>query len=977
MAERVELVLAGGFEAAWAAVRPWFARAQRAALLAATPWVVLTPNRTMGHALKARLLADGLHLGGVFFWTPGELRDHLRRQHPEAPHLAVREHLHLLLASAASGPDAPREPGRLMRALDQLRGAGCGAAELDFAPAEQWAARLDADLAAAGWTTVQAFDWSLAANPPANALHHLLLLGFDAAHWELWALLQAAVRAAGHALVVLTPPRSKAEELDQVWIGSWEQAFGPAEPGDGTTPPTPFHALAQRMENPGSAADDGPVNSPPLRIGRTAREQAEAIVAQALAYACEPEAQRIGLVFPGPGPLAREVSALLLRRGVPHFDAFGHSAPPPAPAERWHAWIALQRAPLLESARRLVTLDPAAAPPERFERELARAETEVLVDDLDVVRQRLLDSGAPAALETAQFLARYTRLPAEATLDGFTAATREAWRKLGWPDLVAELDAQVRALAPLAARRLASGAWLDWLESVAPRPALLRAADAANPLARIHVLGYAQAEGLPWTHLVLAGLNEGEWPPALEPSGFLSEDRIAALNRAAITQGNQGEGHATVKPGRAILPGGYERREVQRRQFYNLVETPTHGLALACALEGEDGSGRSLPASDFLSHLYFCARGEPLSEGAMQAHAARTRAWLARWPAPPAVAPPEQPVPVAHAGAAYRARRNPGAFGPYECAFAGPPPKPAQLSCKAWEAALRDPAAAWFKTYLGVEPAGDFSGGELWPITRGTWVHRWLAAALCEVRGRFEARHGGAALLDRVRRSAAATQRAIAHSFSAAGRAEPQWWRARLAQAEWMALQFAQRLAELSDWPQAAVEWTLPATSGLCTTGGRLALRGRIDVLFAREQADAIPRAGWVVDFKTGQEKPLSERTLADRLRSGHGIQIALYALALADAGAEDVQVSLLTPEDEVKPQAGLNAIRAQDALWAALARMQDTGIFGITGALRSEYGVSLELPLATLAVEPALLDEKWALTHPALAGEEDSDGAD
>ncbi|HMP75613.1 MAG TPA: PD-(D/E)XK nuclease family protein [Kiritimatiellia bacterium] len=977
MAQRVELVLANGFEAAWAAAHPWFARARREALLAHTPWVVLAPNRTMGHALKARLLADGMHLGGVFFWTPGELRDHLRRQLPDAPHLAVREHLHLLLASVANGPDAPREPGRLMRALDQLRGAGCGAAELDFAPAEQWAARLDADLQAAGWTTVQAFDWKLAANPPSSAIHHLLLLGFDAAHWELWPLLQAAVRASDHALVLLTPPRSKAEELDQVWIGSWEQAFGAAEPGDGASAATPFHPLAQRMENPEGATAGDPANIPPLRIGRTLREQADAIVAQALAYVCEPEAQRIGLVFPGPGPLAREVSALLLRRGVPHFDAFGHSAPPPPLAERWQAWIALQRAPLVESVRRLVAIDPSAAPPERFENELARAETDVLVDDIDVVRQRLLDFGSPAAMESAHFLARYVRLPADATLDGFTAATREAWLKPGWTDLVTELDAQVHALAPLAARRLSLGAWLDWLESVAPRPALIRAPDAANPLARIHVLGYAQAEGLPWTHLVLAGLNEGEWPPALEPSGFLSEDRIAALNRAAITQGNQGEGHATVKPGRAILPGGYERREVQRRQFYNLVETPTHGLALACALEGEDGGGRVLPASDFLSHLYFCARGEPLSESTMHAHAARTRGWLARWPAPPSIEPPEQPVPVAQAAAAHRARRSAGPFGPYECAFSGPPPKPAQLSCKAWESAVRDPAAAWLKTYLGVQPVPDFSSGELWPITRGTWVHRWLAAALCAVRGRFETRHGGAALLDRVRQSATATQRAIAHSFTAAGRAEPQWWRARLAQAEWMALQFAQRLAELSDWPQAAVEWTLPATSGMRTKGGRLALRGRIDLLFAREPADAIPRAGWVVDFKTGQENPLSERTLPRSLCGGHGIQIALYALALADAGAEDVQVSLLTPEDDVKPQVGLNAIRAQDALWTALARMQDTGIFGITGQLRSEYGVSLELPLATLAVEPALLDEKWALTHPDLAGVEDSDGAD
>ena len=45
-------------------------------------------------------------------------------------------------------------------------------------------------------------------------------------------------------------------------------------------------------------------------------------------------------------------------------------------------------------------------------------------------------------------------------------------------------------------------------------------------------------------------------------------------------------------------------------------------------------------------------------------------------------------------------------------------------------------------------------------------------------------------------------------------------------------------------------------------------------------------------------------------------------------------------------------------------------------GAVRSEYGVSLELPLATLPVEPDTLEEKWALTHPGLCVAEEEDEA-
>jgi len=535
MAQRVQLWMGGGFDAVWTLARPWFDDAAKRALLARAPWVVLTPTRAAAHALKARLLAGNRSLGGVYFWTPGDLRDHLRRLQRDTPHIAVREHLHLLLASADTGHEAPREPARLMRALDQLCAAGCAPDALDFPPAEALARTLAADLERANWTTVQALDWTLARHPPEGALERLLVLGFDAAHWELWPLLLAGVCSADHASVLLTPPRTKAEELDQIWIGSWEHILGDAEPLPGAgAAAAPFQCLAQRMEHPEGATGPLPDTRPVVHIGRTLRDQAEAIVAQALAFSCEQAADRIGLVFPGPGPLAREASALLLQRGVPHFDTFGHTAPPTAAAERWRAWITLQRQPLVESVQRLLALDPHAAPPEELEDELGRAQADVLVDDLAVLRQRMRDSGRPGALAAADFLARYAPLPAKGTVRELADATRAQWQALRWDDVIPALDGQLLTLAPLAARPLALSHWLDWLASIAPRPAPVRTPDAANPLAHIHLVSYAQAEGLPWSHLILTDLNESRWPPPPETSGFLSEDRIAALNRDAI-----------------------------------------------------------------------------------------------------------------------------------------------------------------------------------------------------------------------------------------------------------------------------------------------------------------------------------------------------------------------------------------------------------------------------------------------------------
>jgi hypothetical protein len=965
----VHLKLGAGFEAVWSVARPWLDAAARRALLAEQPWTVLTPHRAHAHALKARVVEEGLSLGAVFFLTPGEARDRLRNCASDARPLAVREHLHLLLAALMQNMDSPlREPARLMRALDQLAAGGWTARELGFPPAEPLAAALEKAIADAGWITVQHADRRLLAAPPQDAFDRLLIVGFDAAHWELLPLLIAAARSARETTVVLTPPRSKAEALDQAWIGTWEQAFGAAEPIDADPGSGPFAALALRMENPALPIPEGP--RPLFRVGRTLREQADAAIAQALAFACEPGANRIGIVLPGPGPLAREVSAGLLRRGIPHFDAFGHTPPPGDAARRRRAWVAFQRAP---SAQTLLRLPDAARATERamLINELYRAFTEMLTDDLAVLRARLIDSEREDARESARALDRYAQLPARADLRTFAAATREAWSALGWDDLLPAFDAQWRDIEPLAHLEIGAPAWLDWLDATAPAPAPLRAPDAANPLARIHVLAYRQAEHLPWTHLILAGLNEGEWPPPADAGGLLAEERIADLNRAALEVGSQGEGHITARADRALMLGGIERREVQRRQFYNLVETPTRGLAALCALERDDGSGRVAPASDFLSHLYFSATDEPLTEDRMRALCARTRGWLDRLPLPHPIAAPPQPAPVEWVGRAYRARRAPRPFGEYECSFTSPPPIPVQLSCKQWEQAIRDPAATWFSLFLGVAAPPDFRDENPYPLARGTWTHRVLADALCDARNRFERRYSGTKLVERVRRASAAQRGAILRAFAAAGFSEPQWWRAAYNQTEWLALLFARRLADVEDWPFAAVEWHLPRDIAVPLADGALVLRGRIDALFARALPNApVPSEVWIVDYKTGNESALTERKLPNALRDGRGVQIGLYALAMAALGAENVSVSLLTATDTAKPQVSLAALKAEDRFWNGLVRMQQAGIFGMRGELRAEFGVSLKLPLATLPVEPDLLEGKWALTHPALGKE-------
>ena len=119
------------------------------------------------------------------------------------------------------------------------------------------------------------------------------------------------------------------------------------------------------------------------------------------------------------------------------------------------------------------------------------------------------------------------------------------------------------------------------------------------------------------------------------------------------------------------------------------------------------------------------------------------------------------------------------------------------------------------------------------------------------------------------------------------------------------------------------------------------------------------------MDYKTGSRKALS----AKKLRGGDGVQLALYALALRANG-----VSLLTPDLALDaPQLTFDELTAQTRLWRGLHRMQESGVFGLRGALRDEFAFRGDYPLATLAIDEAVLDEKWTRTHPDLCAEEES----
>ena len=960
---------------------PWLEKTARTAVQTLQPTAVLVPFRSDAYFLKARALSAGRGLLGVHFLTPGELRDRLARHVGLAARVPLREHLHLLLAAAAerrggAGASVAAAPDHLLKAIDLLSAGGWSFGEAGPVALRPVVAEFEKLVEHAGFQLMHHADSALLARarsaPP--LFSSLFIIGFNGLHWPLWPLLAAGTHTAEETTVCLADPRAEAETLDATWIGTWEEEFGTAAPVAADDAPCPFADLLRLPESKGEAAQRQrePARNVEFLIGQNTAEQAQAIVAKALHFLADPACERLGILFPAAGALSRRVAALLAERAVPHNDGLAHHAPGPLEDAAWPAWLELQESPRLPALLRFLRAQPeqpfAGLPLAEAADALTRIFNDLLIDDLAVVAEYLARHPRKRhAVALGAGLRALPFLPEQATLAEFIERSDAVFRSLGWvarAEELARLAADWRGSPRLAVSR---HVWLRWLAETLVSWRAERAEGGNHPYSRVHLLPCTQAASQAWTHLIAAGLSEGQWPPAIEDSGFLGEEEIDALNRRigvlnkrATAQGSQGEGHETAQPGKALCLGPAQRRELALRQFLNTLESATIAIAATAQLFDEAAPERRLNPSDFFTRLYFCARGRAVSQDAMTALRDETARWLAAgglW---------KKSVPDLAAGqqtrTAFNARRDAAQpFGEYEFALRTPLARPVRLAATEWENALKTPALVWMGDLLGVA-ASDAGDETPWSLATGQWVHQWLRAIsdATEQNG-FAPLPPPPLLLARVHEHAAAFRERVRAVLAACDRTAPDWWLSAWQQALHIAERLAQRVAAVEGRTHLATEWKLADTAILLGDGAQLHVNGRIDLILTTAPT---PDDAWIVDYKTGNRKALTTK----KLSGGDGLQLALYALALRARG-----VSLLTPAlDLAGPQLTLADLTAQAWLWRGLHRMQETGVFGMHGSLRDEFAFRGDYPLATLAIDEGVLDEKWALTHPDLTTAED-----
>jgi hypothetical protein len=979
--------------AVWAeAVEPWLrARGKQ--------WrerrAVLVPNAAWAAALKAQAVENGLPIIGVNWFTPGKFRAQALRMRAGSPvRVALREDLHLLIELAAAGlPENPlaraygADAAPFQELLDALDGVGWSAEVLPDAAARELAAAAGNLRKKAGWLTAAEADRSLLAAVAGDSElrmgEHLLAVGFGPGDWALRPLLEAATGLYAEAEFVLEVV-DFAQSAAAAWVGTWEEKAGSAEwleaPVEkrGRFAELALALAEKRAEEatlrPGAGLVSGPM--PQMFLAEDLQAEADLVVALALRFLNEAGegTARVGVVVgPVNSPLAREVAARFVALGLPHHDALGHQPGRTTAQALFEAWLDWQENGRLaglvawvRAAQRLGRLSEREAA--AVEEELKEAADATLSDDPAVLNAWLNGSKGEKA---AAFLAEWPRLPETGTWDVLMAGIQAVAEKMEWPDPPGALVERASFWAGALDGPVPLAAVLRWVRAVTRVPGRTR--DGRESFAPLQIVDAESAAAQPWTHLVLGGLQHGEWPADEDDSPLLDEAHVKGLNKQILRQGSQGEGHWVMAPGHGWLLTSGERHQLARAAFARLAGLPTSGLTLT-ARRAEPAGGRAARLSEYFWTTAAHVLGRLPNERDWEELLRRSRTWkeAARknWAGE---AKPETPE-LAEAARAYAARRNwAGPFDEFSFCLKDAPAGALRLSCKAWEEAVARPGATWFKQVLRVEPRWDPATEDSTRRVIGTWAHAWVRAEPGTERG--ESAPESQPRPERSFWEKMATGRAdelrsqATTAFATAGRPLPEAWLDAWASAGRAARDWIEALADLDGWPEALAEVHLPKglSAALPQSGALLRLTGRLDLVLLARRGVLGPGGlaggeAWLVDFKSGSDEPLRLTKLA----KGGGLQLTLYALALRALGAGAVRLTLLARDGAAEAQLKGEALEDPqlEGLWRLVAAMAG-GQWGEWHDLADEHDRSGDYPLATLPVAGDILGRKWELTHP------------
>lgn len=961
------------FDDAWKEVlEDWFFK-KVGCDLSDLPWAVVVPNDASVQFIKERLLKRDIPLLGVEFYTPGTLRHYLSKVNHCLQTVELRENLHLLMKVVARGLEgnaiaqaAAVEPEQFVRLADLLEAAGWQASVLKNDHVRELIKKYQEAREQYGMITAQSMAnglWELSKNPEL-AFSNLLVFGFSSKHWTHYKLLLTAVRSSQKAILCFLT-QDNGRLIDQAWLGSWEQELGVSKRISGGLDSKLFDYLSYYFDEANMREEvilRGRL--PEIYIAKDILREAEVIVARIAEALARGEVSRLGVVFPNQtSPLGREVARLLEEEEIAHYNHLGYVGERSRGQQLFEGWVAWQKSRRLGAF--LVFLDELVnqgklgiKPLQAFEKNSCKALQTLLTDDLELIFT-YFKVNYQYDNSVLELLKQWSLLPEETTFQIYVELARKAMQSIGWPEDLELIEQRAGLLLVDLEKPISKGDFLLWLSGVTKPLGRISKYWGQHHYAFVHLI--TEEEGLmqSWSHLILAGVNQGEWPSEKPEVIFLEDRQIADLNFVSLKQGNQGDGHLAVKDGFSLLVSSADHYGISQRNFSILLGMPSKQLILTAHMKDLKKSKIAL-MSEFLERVYWMSAGVLLDASAIRGILHDTENWISQYRL-------REHKDVKELVHAYQKRRNiEEPFDEYSFSFKGSNKVALNVSCKAWEEILTSPQGAWLKHILGVEKNEVCLGKSLYALARGTWVHAWIRL---EGEGK---QLDAQAWSESIKEHAQKVYGVVQKTFDASNWPLPDIWKGCWNESLRIALSLREVLSEGLSNSYLFSEYSIADNREKAQLPNlrpvAIPLKGRIDLLaYPLPHMECKDYGLWILDFKTGVSGSLTENKVAN----GTGVQLVLYALKFYLEGFNNIEMSIVQPGVSLSQQVNLKSLLDNCSIFDAINDIYNSGKLGIRTSMDGVYGGRSGFPLATIKIGDDILKKKWELTHTNLSFKE------
>jgi hypothetical protein len=474
---------------------------------------------------------------------------------------------------------------------------------------------------------------------------------------------------------------------------------------------------------------------------------------------------------------------------------------------------------------------------------------------------------------------------------------------------------------------------MEWLAAHLAGERLVAAPPDYAALAPVVVTTFAGAAQQTWERVIFLDSNEHVWPAPVAENPYLADAARLRLNQNRHDSG--------------YLLTTRDLRSLDQARFLDLVEHCRGPIAFAGVLLEQTDAGDRVQPNEWV--LRTLMETTPAGEFSLDLWSDAARSFEAE--APPALDEAER----AHMERVHGSRHNGTMpFDRYQFNFHETKLEPGAWSATDLDEAITCPATFALRELFGAESTAGETFSRAEGAAVGNRAHQWLGRILGS---REQLTVPGTAAGDetKLRRELATARKELEDWYAADDLALPIWWETCLRKTAWATRRCLREVRGWLDSHYWAMEKKLAVS--VRTPAGPLLLKGRLDIMISdrEEMSGAHLR---IFDFKTGRS---AAPTLAT-LERGNGAQFAAYYLMVRDAGAAEAVIGIIKPEErarDVFSTGDEEVLRAQFSVFANLWRDLR---FGRRGPLVSDYGICETLPLATVPIDPAVLDQKAAL---------------